>query len=51
MGVVMPEHIPEHIKDTLARGLLEAALRFYQDPENVRKFQEWKAKRDAAKAE
>ena len=29
----------------LARHLLPKAREFYQDPENERKFQEWKARR------
>lgn len=51
MSAVLPEHIPEHIKDNLARGLLEAARRFYDDPENVARFEAWKAKRDAERGE
>lgn len=47
---VRPEHIQDHVMDSLARATLEAVLRFYQDPENVRKFEEWKAKKDAAAA-
>lgn len=46
-GTVMPEHIPDHIMEDLARGLLEAVDRFYRDPENVRKFEEWKAAKAA----
>lgn len=26
--------------------LLEAAVKFYQDPENMRAYEEWKAKRE-----
>ena len=46
-GAVTPSDIPEHVMDTLARTLLRAAERFYQDPENLRRFEEWKARRDA----
>lgn len=42
-STVRPEDIPDHVMDNLARALLEAARRFYDDPENVRKFEEWKA--------
>lgn len=30
----------------LCRATLEAVKRFYEDPENVRRFEEWKARRD-----
>lgn len=46
-NTVQPEYIPDHIKNTLARGLLAAADRFYRDPENVRRFEEWKARKAA----
>lgn len=42
---VIPADIPEHVMDSLARALLDAARRFYSDPENVRKFEEWKARK------
>lgn len=45
--VVTPADIPEHVKDTLARGLMYAVRRFYSDPENVRRFEEWKARKEA----
>ena len=32
----------------LAEGLLEEAMRFYEDPENEKAFQEWMAKREGA---
>lgn len=38
--------------ESLARALLPSIQEFYSDPENVRKFEEWQAKRneeDAAK--
>lgn len=44
---VTPADIPEHVKDNLARGLLSAVERFFQDPDNVRKFEEWKARKAA----
>lgn len=46
-GTVTPADIPAHVMDTLARTLLRAAERFYQDPENLRRFEEWKARKDA----
>lgn len=45
-STVRPEHIPDHVMDSLARATLEAVQRFYQDPENVRKFEEWKARKE-----
>jgi len=33
-----------------AAALLELCREFYQDPENEKAFQEWKAKRDAKPA-
>jgi len=33
-----------------AAALLERCRAFYQDPENEREYQEWKAKRDAKTA-
>ena len=39
--------IPDYVMDNLARALLEAVDRFYRDPENVRKFEEWKARKAA----
>ncbi|MFR5901825.1 MAG: hypothetical protein ACLUIO_20405 [Neglectibacter timonensis] len=32
---------------SLARTALEGCKRFYADPDNVKKFEEWKEKRDA----
>lgn len=37
--------IPEHVMESLARATIDAAKRFYSDPENVRKFEEWKARK------
>ena len=36
--------------DKAAAGLLELCREFYQDPENERAYQEWKANRDAKMA-
>lgn len=33
----------------LARHFMERILAFYEDPENEREFQEWKAAREAQK--
>lgn len=35
--------IPEWQKNQLCRTLLDACKRYYSDPENVRKYEEWKA--------
>lgn len=48
---VRMEDIPAHVTQTLARNLLAAVDRFYRDPENVRKFEEWKARKAAERAE
>jgi len=34
----------------LARHLLDRIIEFYEDPENVKAYEEWKKKRDAEKA-
>ena len=47
METVRAEHVPPHVMETMARGLLAAVDRFYRDPENVRRFEEWKAKKEA----
>lgn len=44
---VRMEHIPDHITQRLARNLLYAAERFFEDPENQRRFEEWKARKAA----
>lgn len=44
---VRPEDMPDHVKDTLARGLLRACKRFFADPENQRRFEEWMARKAA----
>ena len=44
---VTPDDLPEYVKDQLARALIDAARAFYQDPDNVRKFEEWKARKAA----
>ena len=36
-------------KEQLARATLEACRRFYSDPENVKKYEAWKAERDETK--
>lgn len=33
--------------DRFARATLDACKRFYSDPENVKKFEEWKAKQNS----
>lgn len=44
---VTPEDLPDYVRDNLARALIDAARRFYSDPENVRKFEAWKARKAA----
>lgn len=43
-----PEDVPAHVVDSMARGLIDACRKFYEDPENVRRFEEWKARKEAA---
>ena len=40
------EKLPEGLKDTAASILLEAARAFYAEPENMRRFEAWKAQQD-----
>ena len=39
-----PDYMP------LARHLLDRIIAFYEDPENVRAFEEWKKEREGRKA-
>ena len=39
--VIRPELIPDHVREDIGRVGLEAVIRFYQNPENERRFQEW----------
>ena len=39
--------LTKYQKEALARSTYEAAMRFYSDPENVKKFEEQKKKREA----
>lgn len=39
--------IPQIELKLLGRTFLDAVKKFYENPENVRGFEEWKAKRDA----
>ena len=43
--------LPDHIRESMARGLVLAVDAFYANPGNVRKFEEWKARRDAERKE
>ncbi len=38
---------PKENLDSLARFLAEACRKYYSDPENVKKYEEWKKQRDA----
>lgn len=39
--------IPKYQVDLLCHDILEGCKKFYSDPENVKKFEEWKAKRNS----
>ncbi len=41
--------LSEWRKEQLARATLEACRKFYSDPENVKKYEAWKAERDETK--
>lgn len=38
--------LPNWHKEQLARAILMACRKFYSDPENVKKYEAWKAERD-----
>lgn len=40
--------IPESDAANLAKAFLSATQRFFEDPENVRRFEEWRQKKAAA---
>lgn len=39
--VIRPELIPDHVREDIGRVGLQAVIRYYQDPENEKRFQEW----------
>ena len=39
--------IPDLELEILASTVIDAAQKFYSDPENIRKFEAWKAQRNA----
>ncbi len=39
--VIRPELIPDEVREDIGRVGLEAVIRYYQDPEHERRFQEW----------
>ena len=41
--------LSEEQTEQLARATYEACKRFYADPENVRRFEEWKAEKEKSK--
>lgn len=38
---IIPALIPNCVREDIGRVGLEAVMRFYQNPENERRFQEW----------
>ncbi len=44
---INPALIPETEKKLLAMTFLDAMRRFYSDPKNVEKFEEWQKRRHA----
>lgn len=38
--------VPKYQMELLCHDILEGCKKFYSDPENVKKFEEWKAKKD-----
>lgn len=49
MAAIDYASIPESTRQSLLAATYKAAQRFYQNPENEASFQEWLAKRKAAK--
>lgn len=43
--------IPPIEKELLCTTIFEACKKFYSDPENVKKYEKWKAVRDAKESE
>ena len=41
-----PTLIPKVEKQILFASILESALKFYKDPENVARFEEWKERKE-----
>jgi len=39
--VIRPELIPDCVREDIGRVGLDMVIRFYQNPENERRFQEW----------
>lgn len=39
--VIDPALIPDHVREDIGRVGLEAVMRYYENPENERRFQEW----------
>lgn len=42
---IIVEDIPESVVRELAIATLEGAKKFYEDPQNVRKYEEWRKNR------
>lgn len=42
---IIVKDIPESVMRELAIATLKGAKKFYEDPENVRKFEEWRKNR------
>ena len=45
---INPKLIPNIEKKLLCSTFLDAVIRYYKDPENERRFQEWKKKRESS---
>lgn len=43
---IIVKEIPAIELRLLCKAVLEATQRFYEDPENVRRFEEWRAARE-----
>jgi len=39
--IIKPELIPECVREDIGRVGLDTVIKFYQNPENERRFQEW----------
>lgn len=48
-GSVNPDLIPKDVLNRLARWALKGCKEFFNDPENVREFEEWQKQRNKSK--
>ena len=47
MAEQLPDNVPDHVLDELARALYPALLAFYEDEANQRAYAAWQAQRQS----